>query len=344
MMKQCAIFNKAETYSQGDSGKITLTVPGKSIFAVWEGEYIVPTLLPREYTEVEAIVKAADPLDLAIVEEIARSKYLNAFQLYEWLILRGFSISRPELTKKIFKLKHYRVIKESVITIPEAKKGLCYYELDAKGYFMAMDRGVEFHRGNFYRSHTKKVAQGKLETPSDVKRILMANQIVLHMLVNKVKLERFGIMETFLVKGEDGLVNDGSIMRTAANIRIDSNSVLAYEVVRDNAEGYTKLADKMERYYTLLHNANYLAQNSPNQVSLPQVVICGESLEHNRKIMRFLKSKDLWREEDPILFTEDLLNIKDSAHSIYALDEKEECIWYSLPLKDDKEEEERVSA
>ena len=327
MMRQCEKFNKIETYSQGDLGALKLTVPGKSIFAVWEGEYIVPTLLPREYTEIEAIVEGADPLQLAIVEEIARSKYLNAFQLHEWLMLRGFSISRPELTKRICELKKYHVIKESVIRIPKAKKGLCYYELDVKGYHIALDRGVPFHKGNSYRSHATKVAQGMVETPSEVKRVLMANQIVLHMLVNKVKLENFGIMETFLVRDENGLVNDDAIIRTAANICIDSNSVLAYEVVRDNEEAYTKLEHKMARYYTLLHNADYLAKNHHGHTAFPQVVICGESLEHNKKIMRFLKSKDLWREEDPILFTEDLLNIKDSAHSIYALDEKEECVW-----------------
>lgn len=135
------------------------------------------------------------------------------------------------------------------------------------------------------------------------------------MLINNIKLDGFGIMETFCVENEDGLVTDGAILRTAANIKIDSDSVLAYEVVRDNTEGYTKLADKVERYYTLLHN---------------------------KKIAEFIKDKGLWKEEDPILFTEDLLNIKDSAKSIYEI-KGNELMWYCLPLKKQKKTEEKVS-
>lgn len=154
---------------------------------------------------------------------------------------------------------------------------------------------------------------------------------------------RFGIMETFCIENEDGLVTDGSILRTAANIKVDKDSVLAYEVVRDNVEGYVKLADKVERYYTLLHNKNYLISNHHKDTSFPQLVICGKSTEHNKRIAEFLKDKGLWNVEDPILFTEDLLNIKDSAKSIYQIKENE-LIWYCLPLKNKRNAEEKIIA
>ena len=61
------------------------------------------------------------------------------------------------------------------------------------------------------------------------------------------------------------------------------------------------------------------------------MIICGESTEHNKKIFEFLKAKNLLREDDTLLFTEDLLNIKDSAKSIYEFRDNER-IWYRLPL------------
>lgn len=343
MMRQNTVFNNAESYTHSELVETVESVPEKAAFAVREGEYIVPTLLPKEYTEVEEIVSKIDELDLAIVEEVARSKYLNSLQIYELVSLRGFSVQREHLRKRILKLMRYRVIRENIIKSPDVERGIRYYELDAKGYVIAKDRGVIFHIGNYYMSYSTRVEQGKFDSPSDIKRILCGNQIVTHMLINNIKLDGFGIMETFCVENEDGLVTDGAILRTAANIKIDNDSVLAYEVVRDNTEGYIKLADKVERYYTLLHNKNYLIANHHGDTSFPQLVICGESTEHNKKIAEFLKDKGLWREENPILFTEDLLNIKDSAKSIYEI-KGNELIWYCLPLKNQKKTEEKVSA
>lgn len=61
------------------------------------------------------------------------------------------------------------------------------------------------------------------------------------------------------------------------------------------------------------------------------MIICGESLEHNMKIAEYLKENGMWREEDPILFTEDLLNMKRSRVSIYALGEDNTQNWYAFP-------------
>lgn len=335
MMRQDTIFNNAETYSYCKFDDTTVSIPQKAAFAVRKGEYIVPTLFPKECTDVEEIVKKVDTLDLAIVEEVARSKYLNSLQIYELVMLRGFSVQRNNLRKRILKLMKYRVLKENMIISPDCERGLRYYELDGKGYLIAKERNVAFHMGNQYMSYLKRIEQEKVDTPSDVKRILTGNMIVISALKNGLQMKRFGIMETFCVENEDGLVTDGSILRTAANIKIDKNSVLAYEVVRDNPEGYRKLADKVGRYYTLLHNNKYLIANHHGDSSLPQLVICGESLEHNKKIVEYLTSLGLWKEEDPILFTEDLLNIKDSAKSIYEIKENG-LIWYYLPLKSQK--------
>lgn len=330
-MMQSTIFNIPETYAKRVDMEIGTTMPQNAVFAVKEGEFIVPTIMPSEYTPVEELERMFDDVDMAVIEEVARSKYLNSLQIYELLSLRGFLIQRDRLTKRLNKLKKYRVIRENTIKLPETEHGLRYYELELKGYVIAKNRGCIFHKGNRYISYMKRVELGLVDLPSDVKRVLCGNQIVIHMLINNIKMQRFGILETYCAKNEEGLVTDCSILRTAANIKIDANSILAYEVVRDNPEGYEKLADKIDRYYTLLHNENYLLSNHHDDREFPQLVICGQSFDHNKRIVDFLKKKGLWSDEDTILFTEDLLNIRDSARSIYEI-KGNERVWYRLPV------------
>lgn len=344
MMKQ-TIYNDSKTYSYVTNADAEKTeIPEKAVFAAVEGEYIVPTLLPKEYSSVDEILAKIDETDLAIIEEIGRSKFLNSLQIYELLSLRGISINRNNLRKKTMKLMRYRVIRESVIMAPKVEKGIRYYEVEGKGFVIARERGVLFHSGNSYMSYAKRLEQDKIDTPSSVKRILAGNMVVINALKNGVRMLRFGINETFLVENEDGCVIDGAILRVPATIKIDDNSVLAYEVVRNTPDALEKLTDKVERYYSLLHNERYLFSNHHGDTNVfPQLIICGESLEHNKKIANYLRTMDLWREEDPILFTEDLLNIRDSVKSIYELKD-EERIWYLLPLVNENDEERRETA
>lgn len=329
------IFNDAKYYSHCENEyNEVMSIPAKPAFAMMEGESIVPTLLPKEYSTVEEILKRIDEIDLAIVEEIARSKYLNSLQIFEFLRLRGYSVKRDNLRRKILKLMRYRIIKENMIKCSGSENGLRYYEIELKGYLIALNKGVFFHAGNSFMTYKKKLETGKLDSPLDVKRVLAGNMIVSNALKNGIKMERFGIMETFCVENMDGKVKDGAIFRTAATIKIDDESVLAYEVVRNNEDGYIKLADKIERYYKLLHNEKYLYSNHHSDHALPQMIICGESEEHNKKIMEFLMKENLWREDDTLLFTEDLLNIRDSAKSIYEFRNNKK-IWYKLPQKKD---------
>lgn len=53
--------------------------------------------------------------------------------------------------------------------------------------------------------------------------------------------------------------------------------------------------------------------------------------KHNRKIAEYLRKKGLWDAEDVVLFTEDLLNMKDSLKSIYEITDNDEIRWYRLP-------------
>ena len=194
---------------------------------------------------------------------------------------------------------------------------------------------LEKKHGNRYVSFSKRREKGMPDdTACDVKRILVGNQIILNLLMSNTQMERFGIMET--MRATD-LEQAGSscMIRTAANVKIDSTSVLAYEVVRDTPDSYEKLMSKLERYYSLIHSETYLDSNYHGDASYPQMIICGESRDHNIKIAEYLRANGMWSEENTILFTEDLLNMKRSLVSIYALADDNSQMWYALPENND---------
>jgi hypothetical protein len=322
-------FNDADNYRRITKELIDIKMPCNAIFAAKPNEHIVHTKAAYCSTSVEELEETLSEEDIAIVENIGVSKYLNSLQVYEFLTLRGFDITREKLRRKILNLIRYRVIQENEIIIDGALHGIKYYELDYYGYIFARQNGVIFHMGNRYMSYSKREERNITpDTPIDVKRILAGNQIVIGLLKNNIRMTRFGIMETIR---SCNIENVKCMLRTAAIVRIDEESVLAYEVVRDTSTAYDKLRDKIERYYKLLDTKDYIASNFHNDKVYPQLIICGESLSHNVKIMRFLKDRNLWSDENPILFTEDLLNMKNSRISIYRL--KDDCSqeWYALP-------------
>ena len=328
-------WNDPKSYSRMTTELAEFVVPETPIFAARDNEHIKHTFVQYCMISEDEIQKLLDDKDIAIVEAIAVAKYLNSLQIYEYITLRGFDISRPRLRKRILKLMKYRVIQENEMVPNGSEHGLKYYELDYYGYMIAVEGGVVFHMGNRYVSYSKRQEKGiPNDTPCDVKRILIGNQIVLNLLMSNAQMQRFGIMETMRASNLE-LAGGNCMFRTAANVRIDETSVLAYEVVRDTPESYEKLIKKLERYYELVHNKEYLASNFHGDTAYPQMIICGESLEHNIKIAKYLKANGMWREEDPILFTEDLLNMKRSLVSIYALTEDYTQSWFALPGRKD---------
>lgn len=324
-------WNDPKNYTRMTAELAEFAVPENPIFAARADERIEHSFVQYCMTSVEELHDLLDVTDLAIIEAIAVAKYLNSLQVFEYITLRGFDVARPRLRKRILKLMKYRVIQENEMVSASAEHGLKYYELDYFGYMLAMESGVNFHMGNRYVSYSKRKEKGMPDdTPCDVKRILAGNQIILNLLMSNTQMQRFGIMET--MRASDLEQAGGSCMiRTAVNVRIDDESVLAYEVVRDTPDSYEKLLSKIDRYYNLVNNAEYLASNYHGDHAYPQMIICGESLEHNIKIAEYLRTNGMWREEDPVLFTEDLLNMKRSLVSIYALAEDNTQNWYALP-------------
>lgn len=324
-------WNDPKTYRRMTAELAAYTVPETPIFAVREDERIEHSRVQYYTTSVDELHALLDIVDYAIVEAVAVSKYLSSLQIFEYITLRGYDTDRPKLRKRIGKLMKHRVIQENEIVSAGAEHGIKYYELDYFGYQFAMERGVNFHMGNRYVSFSKRREKGiPDDTACDVKRILVGNQIILNLLMSNTQMQRFGIMET--MRATDFEKEGGScIIRTAANVKIDNNSVLAYEVVRDTPDSYEKLVSKLKRYYKLIHSVAYLDSNYHGDTSYPQMVLCGESHDHNIKIAEYLRANGMWCEENTILFTEDLLNMKRSLVSIYALADDNSQMWYALP-------------
>lgn len=337
-MNNYSKFNDPKMYRNRFNETRELSATSEAVFALKKDEKIVHTFSGINCTPVEELRNLIDKTDIAIIEEVARSKFLTSLQIFEYVKLRGIDVKRPRLRKRILKLMKMRVLQENEMVLPDTTRGVKYYELDIKGYQLAKEQGVTFNMGNRYLSFSRKKELGIQDEPHDVKRILVGNQIVLGLLLSNAKMERFGIMETMRVEAQAQELN-GCIIRTAATVKIDSESVLAYEVVRDCPDAYIKLADKVQRYYKMLQNRSYLIGNHHGDTSYPQLVICGESLEHNLKIAKYLQTEELWSTEDTILFTEDLLNMQDSLKSIYEIKENQEICWYRLPAESYKGEE-----
>ena len=302
-------------------------------YAAKEGEYISRSRF--EYDEEEMVEYVIDEIDRAIIENVATFKYLTFEQIFFLMKARGFDVTRKMLDEKIQCMKKMRTVWEYKICNKLRTKPVIYYKIDHKGVPVARDGGVMFHDGIRFLPYRKRQAINMAEpTAEDVKRVLMGNSILISMLKSNAQLLRIGILETFRPEREERIKGDG-ILRTAVNVKVDEESVLAFEVVRDTEEAYEKLANKVKRYYLLLHEheRDYLERNFHGDSVCPQLIICGESFAHNRKIQQYLMEQNLWREEDPILFTEDRLHTGDSLQIIYGLeDEWQE--WYELPVNE----------
>lgn len=290
-------WNDPNTYSRITPELEEMPIPAHSVFGVIENEQIKRSYIPSRITTLQEISILLDEEDIMIVK-------------------------RENLRKRILKLMKHRVIQESELQQPGCVKGLKYYELNYLGYLLTKN-GIDFHKGIQFTGISQS------DDPCRIKRILVGNQIILNLLMSNTVMERFGVMETMrpIVEGSVGNI----LIRTPVYVRIDQNSVLAYDVVRDTEEGYLKILDKVNRYYQLIHNQDYLISNFHHDIVYPQLIICGESYEHNVKIRQLLKESNLYNDEDPILFTEDLLNLRRSPVSIYELGEDNKQIWYSLP-------------
>lgn len=333
-MYQVSKLNDARNYTNvyADCGFDRQRIHDHAVYATEDNESVNRTMSPYCYTPTERILDMLDRIDIAIIEEVARSKYLASLQIYQYLGLRGFNIQRSALRNRIKKMVKFHILREYEIIRQGSDNGLRYYELGGIGFLVAREQGVTFHKGNQFLKEQTKIDQGIVEDPVKVKRILAANMVILGLLRNGAAMDGFALNET-IRPSQDGPIVDNCILRTQGMFWIDEDSVFLMEIVRSTPNGMRKIADKVSRYYALVNNEAYLKHNFHGHTALPQLVICAESLEHAQKIDAYLRSKDLWRKDDTILYTHDLLYMQNTLRTFYELTESGGQVWYSLPSR-----------
>jgi len=333
-MKPVSRLNDARSYANvyADCGFDNSHNHDHAVYAAEDNEAVHRTMVPYCYTPMEQIRSMLDETDIAIIEEVARSKYLASLQIYQYLGLRGFRIQRIALRNRIKKMVKFHVLREYEIIRQGYENGLRYYELGGIGFLVAREQGVTFHKGNQFLKEQTRINQGIVEDPVKAKRILSANMVILGLLRNGAAMDGFALNET-IRPTQDGPIIGDCILRTQGMFWIGEDSVFLVESVRSTPNGMRKIADKISRYYSLVNNPDYLKQNAHGHMSLPQMVLCAESMEHARKIDAYLQGKGLRREEDPVLYTYDLLYMKDTLRTFFELTDAGTPVWYSLPSR-----------
>ncbi|MDO5407794.1 MAG: hypothetical protein Q4F28_10785 [Eubacteriales bacterium] len=330
-MKQISFFNNAENYSNmnADCGYNRDRLPEEPAFAVQDNEAVVE-LKACGYTPYEKICAMLDEKDLVIIAETARSKYLTSLQQYQYLGLRGIDIKRQNITKRLEKLKNYHLLRAFEVRRSGAENGIRFYSIGSLGIKLAQEQGVIFHKGN-------QMPRDEHDDAETSKRIFSANMSLLGMLRNGADIKGFAFNETIRPLRE-GSITDGCILRTPGMFWLDDESVFLLEVVRSAPHAFRKLADKIQRYYTLVNNPAYLEANAHGHKAMPQMVICAETFEQSLKLDAYLRSRGIWSEKDTLLYTHDLLYMKDTLRLFYELKEDGTPVWYSLPSRFDRSE------
>lgn len=331
-MKQFSIFNNVENYSNmnADCGFDKDRIPETPAFAVQDNEDVFEIKV-HGYTPYEKICSVLDEKDQTIIAEVAKSKYSTSLHLYQYLGLQGIDIKRQSIAKRLEKLVNYRLLRRFEIIREGADKGIRFYSIGALGMKIALEQGISFHKGN-------QVSRDETDDAETVKRVLAANMGILGMLRNGADIKGFAFNET-IRPIQDGAITNGCILRTAGIFWQDDESIFLLEVVRSSPHAFRKLADKIQRYYTLINNPDYLKANAHGHKAVPQMVICTETFEQSLKLDAYLRSRGLWREEDTLLYTHDLLHMKDTLRLFYEIKEDGTVVWYSLPSRFEAEEE-----
>lgn len=349
----CSRWNDPKAYSY-TGGRLLLQERQEELldspFAARPEETIIHTFPRCRHMTEEKLQDILGDADHVILEATAFARSLTLYQLYQYVNLRGTDLSMGQLKRRVQRLLRLRVLQENRIAGPQGSCGceLPYYKIDYWGWRLARRAGMVFHRGNQYLSYTRRRELGmpEEELPSDVKRILMGNQILLGLLQRNVKMKRFSVMETFRMNGRREEWKEewkSSIIRTTVNVTFHRKAIYAYEVIRDTKgeeggepDALEVLCGKVERWYALLDTPEYLRENARGDLSFPQLVLCGESAAHCRRMADCLRGSGLLREETPVLFTEDSLYFGNTGEeqagpTTYELNERNEKIWRPLP-------------
>ncbi|MBE5954994.1 MAG: hypothetical protein E7253_00920 [Lachnospiraceae bacterium] len=291
--------------------------------------YVVDQRYGRPINNEECLIMNETQEEIVLL--VGARKYLTMEQIQEAERRKGREISEPELNRILFGLEKRKVLTRYKMIIPARAEEFIFYGLNYWGAKKAKKHfGTKFHKGiRWYSRNERKSHKIPEDLSSDVKRILMGNQILLEMEKAGVPMNRYGVMETFRSLEQE----KPALVRSTVNVEVDETSILAFDVVRTYSTSYLEAVSKMERYYQLLKDKNYLIKNYHNHKEFPQIVFVVENEEHAKMLKKYMQERGVWNLEDvTVLFTEDNLVMNHVVKSIYELDANNEKIWYELPV------------
>lgn len=280
--------------------------------------------------EVNGLIEngGLDAVCVRITCLVASGLYLTESQIRAHLALRGEVCTLEELKKKIDLLLQCNFLRRVECRL-RSRVTLACYCTGVQGNAVAKSADVYLHRGNCYMSKQKRLQLnlGIVDEPQEIKRVILANTVILSLLQAGIPMAHYGIRET--LRTEDGGITD-SIVRTTATMQLDRENHLVLEVVRKNSDWET-VWNKIDRFSRMIRRPDFLDQVTIPLEGLPQLVICGEDDTQNRQIHQLLEKRGILTQNPDltVLYTTDQQIRKDPLE-FYAFGEAGEKLFFSL--------------
>ncbi len=251
--------------------------------------------------------------DKKVISLVATYGFITSKQVAESLTLLGVAFSDNILKSCFERLKKNNIIRAFHFGVDEDHcSNLYVYSLNKYGSEIAKELGI---------SHIFGPMQIALP-PSDIKRKLATNQLMIAFFKSGMKVEWIKIGQVINSKEE----KNGTVRPSLAVSMNDD--ILFYETVRRGEYWDQYLKDKLERYKLLFNNWEGNSWKLDTG-TLPILVILGENEAHNREISRI--AAELGME---VYYTHDILNCGSNFyHSIYQLEDNSDPVFYCFEVK-----------
>ena len=277
---------------------VTIQSPSPSLFSVMSGKISFNSTMRVTIMEQ---TNEIDTLEKEMVARIAASALLTQEQLTEYMTLCGllpmFHVCDPILEsgimrRRLNKLFDLELIEKVILSYSNGLPDITAYRITKLGQELAYLQGVCIHKGNMYQSDKQRNRTGLLDTPAEIIRILVANNIALRLLNETNNIRHLAFMTTLYIKG---VKNMSTITRSALSIVREDGSSFLYEVFRrpaendndrDKYERYVK--DKVRRYFALVQRDDFLEHNSQNLKTIPKLAIVAEDPAHLEELETLL--------------------------------------------------------
>ena len=308
--------DESEWYWGIENASITIHTPSPSLLNALSGR---SSLSASEQVTLIEKNDHLDSIDKEIVARIAASGLLTKKQLTDYLKLCGLIpiywdplVESGIMQRRLNNLFTSELIEKVIISYNNGLPYLIAYRITRLGEKLAHRQGVRIHSGNRYQSKNERMKTGLLDTPAEIMRVIVANNIALRFLNETDDVKYLDFMSTHYLKGVKTM---SGITRNALTVIKENGQPYFLEIFRrpdihdTNREQYENyIKDKIRRYFYLVQNENFLEKNVHNLKTIPKLVIVAEDPSHLDELEKMLT---------PIV---ELLRVDERAEVIFITD------------------------